>query len=144
VSHIAKRYMTLTPLLSQGVFWEWVRPIDFYMVSGLQDLGQMLYIPSHCTHVWTIVPHVRGVLRVSHCQGILELRVSKAHELLHGIRASGPWTNVVHSLSLYTYLNNSATREGSIKSLTLPRYTWVASFISFEQTSSLKVPFVEE
>jgi hypothetical protein len=39
VSHIAKRslscrlYKSWTPLLSQGVFWEWVRPMDFYMVS---------------------------------------------------------------------------------------------------------------
>jgi len=39
VSHIAKISFTWTlykpwrPLLSQGVFWEWVRPIDFYTVS---------------------------------------------------------------------------------------------------------------
>jgi hypothetical protein len=31
-----------------------------------------------------------------------------------------------------------------VKSPTLPRYTWVVGFISLEQTSSLKVPFVEE
>jgi len=31
-----------------------------------------------------------------------------------------------------------------VKSSTLPRYTWVVGFISLEQTSSLKVPFVEE
>jgi hypothetical protein len=34
--------------------------------------------------------------------------------------------------------------RGRVKSPTLPRYTWVVGFISLEQTSSLKVPFVEE
>jgi hypothetical protein len=42
VSHIAKisftwaLYKSWYPLLSQGVFWEWVRPMDFYMVSDPQ------------------------------------------------------------------------------------------------------------
>jgi hypothetical protein len=31
-----------------------------------------------------------------------------------------------------------------VKSPTLPRYTWVVGFVSLEQTSSLKMPFVEE
>jgi hypothetical protein len=31
-----------------------------------------------------------------------------------------------------------------LKSLTLSRYAWVVGFISLEQTSSLKVPFVEK
>jgi hypothetical protein len=34
--------------------------------------------------------------------------------------------------------------KGHVKSHTLPRYTWVMCFISLEETSSLKVPFVEE
>jgi hypothetical protein len=34
--------------------------------------------------------------------------------------------------------------RGRVKSFTLPRYAWVVGFISLEQTSSLKVPFVEE
>jgi hypothetical protein len=38
VSHIAKRLLTWevykwwTPLLSQYIFWEWIRPMNFYMV----------------------------------------------------------------------------------------------------------------
>jgi hypothetical protein len=31
-----------------------------------------------------------------------------------------------------------------VKSPTLPRYAWVVGFISLEQISSIKVPFVEE
>jgi hypothetical protein len=35
--------------------------------------------------------------------------------------------------------------RGRVKSLTLPRYAWVVGFIiNLEQTSSLKVPLVEE
>jgi len=47
VSHITKRslscrlYKSWTPLLSQCVFWEWVRPIDFYMVSEQVHLTMM-------------------------------------------------------------------------------------------------------
>jgi hypothetical protein len=34
--------------------------------------------------------------------------------------------------------------RGRVKSPTLPRYTWIVGFISLEQTSFLKVPFVKK
>jgi len=74
VSHIAKRslscrlYKSWTPLLSQDVFWEWVRPMNFYMVSEqAMFLWQWWVFPSRrWTHVWPKMPHVKGRVKVSH------------------------------------------------------------------------------
>jgi len=74
VSHIAKKslscrlYKSWTPLLSKCVFWEWVRLIDFYMVSEqARFLWQWWAFPSRCwTRVWPKMPHMRGRVKVSH------------------------------------------------------------------------------
>jgi len=64
------------------------------------------------------------------------LRVRKAHELLHGIRAPGPWTMLgLPSRCTCVWTIVSYVRE-RVKSLKLPMYAWVVGFISFEQTSS--------
>jgi hypothetical protein len=68
----------------------------------------------------------------------------RLNELYHGIRASGPWAMLgLSSLCTRVWTIVLHMRE-RVKSSTLPMYAWVVSFISLEQTSSLKVPFVEE
>jgi len=65
VSHIAKRslscrlYKPWTLFLSQGVFWEWVRPMDFYMVSepgSFDNYGSFSPVVEHVfgqrCHTW--------------------------------------------------------------------------------------------
>jgi len=168
VSQIAKRYMTwrlykpLTPLFSQGVFWEWVRSMDFYMVSKQVPWTMMdLFLPMLNTCLTKKLPHVRRHIKVSHIakrymtwefykswcsllsQGVFWDWV-RPIRLLHGIRSSGSWTMLglpFHCTRVWTIVSHVKV---CVKSLTFSRYAWVVGFISLEQTPSFKVPFVEE
>jgi hypothetical protein len=68
VSHVAKRslscrlYKSWTLLLSQDFFWEWVRPMDFYMVSKDNELLHGIRAGSfdNYGHFPPVIEHVFG------------------------------------------------------------------------------------
>jgi uncharacterized membrane protein len=107
VSHIAKRslscklYKPWTPLFSQGVFWDWVRPMNFYMVSKQVSLTMMGLFPRCWTRVWPKMPHVRGRVKVSHiAKRSLSCRLYKS---LTPIFSQGVFWDWVRPMDFYSF-----------------------------------------
>jgi hypothetical protein len=136
VYHIAKRYMTWRlykpwkPHLSQGIFWEWVRPMDFCMVSERVPWRWWTF-PSRCwTRAWSKSPHLRGRVKVSHI--VKRYMIWRLCKLWTPLLSQGvfwewvrpidfymvlewvPWTMMsIFLLMLNTCLTKVVTREGA-------------------------------